>query len=423
MSYIEEIESFLKSREALGIQPGLERMEALLSGLGHPEKSYPSVHVAGTNGKGSTVSMLAKALQTTGLKVGRFISPSYIGLTGHIYIDENPIDDKTLALVLKKIKPLISTLDKKGLSPSSFEILTAISFYYFSLEEVDIAIFEAGMGGRFDTTNCIEPLCTIITSVAIDHEGFLGSSLAEVAWHKAGIIKKQRPVIVGDLPTPAEEVITREALALEAPIYIFGKDFTLEGDSFKGIDGQIKRISLGLKGHHQKKNLSLVLLCLQLLEKDSFLSIPWKKMQTAFHDFSLPGRFEKISSRPTIYVDSAHNLEALKALIETIKISIPDRPVEILFSAFSDKQVEEMVELLHRTFSNLTLTSFSHPRAVDSVMMEALAKSFDQVDYTEDWQLFLSRKRLDQDADSVLLVTGSLQFISLVRDFLLQKNE
>src|SRR5699024_5704352 len=185
----QDIEEFMNSRRKFGIKPGLKRMNYLLDRLHHPERYFKSIHVAGTNGKGSTIQFMKKALMANGHRVGVFTSPSLSGLTGHIWCNGQKIETREWVSLMNDIYPIITELDKKGIHLTSFEIITAIVFVYFS-KHVHIALIETGMGGRFDTTNCLDPIVTIITNVTRDHTRFLGKSLADIAYHKAGIIKQ-----------------------------------------------------------------------------------------------------------------------------------------------------------------------------------------------------------------------------------------
>jgi len=423
MKTFQEVENYMQSREHLGIQPGLERMEALLEKLGHPEQKYATLHVAGTNGKGSTVQMIATGLQTKGLRVGTFTSPSYTGLTGHIKINDETIKDNQFTSLLNEMQPFVSKLDCEGLSPTPFEILTALGFLYFAKETVDIAIIEAGMGGRFDTTNCIEPVATIITSIDIDHEQFLGNTIEEIALHKAGTIKRNRPVIIGRLPEAARQILEKEASSLHATLYRLGEDFGIHHNTYTLPNGKQIDIKLSLEGEHQRNNAALALTALYLYEKTTSHSLPWEQIQRAFQSLSLAGRFEEIYQRPTIIVDSAHNVAAVETFIKTARSKAKGQEAEILFAAFSDKQVEPMVEKLQREFSQVTCTTFNHKRATDEKMMKKIATKFPNVTFEANWQKFIKQKITNKDTDSTLFITGSLHFIMLVRNFLLEKNE
>ena len=226
MNTIKEAEDFLNSRKQYGIKPGLDRIQALLEGMNHPENYLQSIHVAGTNGKGSTIAFLSHALIQNGYRTGIFTSPSFYGLKGYFLLDENFIEDDIIVHELNLLLPYIQELDRQGNAPTEYEILTALAFLVFK-DRADITLIETAMGGRFDTTNVVHPLLSIITNVEMDHMNFLGNSVSEIAFHKAGIIKNQVPVILGKTKEEAFQVIQQEAEEKKAPLLRFGTDFFL----------------------------------------------------------------------------------------------------------------------------------------------------------------------------------------------------
>src|SRR5699024_7769817 len=196
--HLEEVNRFFENRRYLGIKPGLSRMNQLLTYLDNPQKRIKAVHVAGTNGKGSTIHFLKNALIKNGHEVGLFISPSMLDVTGYIFKNNKRIAEETLISILNEMFPIIQQMDESDMHPTEYEIITAIAFFLF-VRHVDIALIETGMGGREDTTNCVNPLLSVITNVSLDHTTFLGNTLEKIAYHKAGIIKNNIPVILGEI--------------------------------------------------------------------------------------------------------------------------------------------------------------------------------------------------------------------------------
>ncbi|MDM8100466.1 MULTISPECIES: bifunctional folylpolyglutamate synthase/dihydrofolate synthase [Oceanobacillus] len=406
------IHEFFEKRQKLGVQPGLDRIEALLEALDHPEKKFTSVHIAGTNGKGSTGAFLQAALRANRYRIGTFTSPSLNGLTGFILYNGEFISEDVFAELFEEIEPVIEQMDREGKPPSHFEIMTAMAFLYFS-RNVDIAIIEAGMGGRDDTTNVIQPVLSIITTVSKDHTAFLGDTLVEIAAHKAGIIKPHTPIITG-VEGEALTPIVNEANKNRAVLYRFGMDFTMENiqiDEFEWKNlGSRYRVKLRTIGLHQHHNASVAIQALKVL-KNRFGHLDMHTSIEAIQKVTIPGRMEKIHDNPFILVDGAHNEAGVRAFIKTVRAIYPRRKVHVLFAAFKDKDIEEMQRLLADVFPNLYITSFDHPRAA-ALTDYPLQDKGEQV---EDWQAWMKEKIKTSMAP--ILITGSFHFVDYIRSF------
>lgn len=414
MNTIEQIEKFFVQRNSLGIKPGLERIRLLLQKLNNPETNVDIIHVAGTNGKGSTVQLIANSLSANGYRVGVFTSPSFSGLRGHFLIDGKAITEKDLISYMTQLIPIVRKLDKEKQAPTGFEILTALALFYFS-NNADILILEAGMGGKEDTTNCILPFLSIITSVAIDHADFLGNTVTEIAQHKAGIIKERRPVICGPVSKEVEAVIKEKAQNKKAPLYLYDRDFTyhFEKDSF--IEGKTKEIPMNanfqLKGKHQKENSALAMMALQILQARGY-QLKQELIKQAMAETRLPGRFETILSKPRIIIDSAHNLAGMKAFVATAKES--QLAKRVLFACFKDKEKDKMIALLKEAAFNITLTTFDHERAAKKEEFKPNLEKDEPIHYVDNWQDYLD-DRIAEGKD--LFIVGSLHFVTLVRQY------
>lgn len=419
---MEEIEQFFKERQGLGIKPGLERMHLLLDKLNHPEEKMRAIHVAGTNGKGSTVQMVANALVANNYTVGIFSSPSFTGLTGHFLINNQAIREWELIELMNEVIPVVEQLDAIDEAPTEFEILTALAFLYFA-ERVDLALIEAGMGGRSDTTNCVMPLISVITSVAYDHEQFLGKTLEEIASEKAGIIKEGRPVIVGPLSERAQTVIDKEARANLAPLYADGTHFTAirkrKGFTWKSNSGRTLPITLALLGEHQVDNAALALKTLEILTEISTYSLNWEHVMAAIEQVRLPGRFEQVSTTPQIIVDSAHNLAGIEAFIKTAKEETNLAETNLLFAGFRDKRIDEMVGRLIEAGFSVKVTTFNHERAAQKIDFHKILTD-EAATYSSDWQAEIRRFLQASPPNKTLYITGSLHFVMQVRHFIKQ---
>src|SRR5690625_4165632 len=306
---MEDAEFYFKKRKSYGIKPGLGRVNYLLKKLGNPEQNIQAIHVAGTNGKGSTIHFLENALTISGYQVGVFSSPSFSGLCGHMTVNQVPIEKSKFIQLLNMLIPSINELDEKELHPTEFEIITVLALLYFQ-NNVHIALIEAGMGGKDDTTNCIQPLLSIITNIEMDHMQFLGTTYTSIATHKAGIIKKNRPVVVGSLNKESEQVVVKKAMQQNAPLYRFGKEFQLKEQDNRLVwtDHLTSHsFSIGDVANYQAENICTALMALTLVENYRY-TIAWQQFLKTSKSLPLPGRFECICKQPMIILDSAHNL-------------------------------------------------------------------------------------------------------------------
>lgn len=423
----QQVNRFLADRKQFGIKPGLDRMYKLLRLLGQPQNKSSAIHIAGTNGKGSTIHYLKNALAANGYRVGVFTSPSLNGITGYIWLNNIPIPEHLFIELLDEMYPAIQSLDQADNHPTEFEIITALAFFYFA-DRVDIALIEAGMGGREDTTNCFLPLFSIITNVAHDHTAFLGRTIKSIAGHKAGIIKEQKPVIIGEMPPEALIEIQREAEQRKAAVYQFGYDFWISSSnetgqatslSFIWLDeGEEKIFDLAMNGDHQRQNAALSVMALSLLERNHY-RIDWNKAAKGVAQTQVPGRFERIMEHPPIVIDGAHNVAGIQSFIRTMRQYYPESKRYLLFAGFGDKALTQMLQELIPYFTSITLTTFDHPRAMDAEQLYQLIGRRDIFSVNEDWHAFIRKHiAVEPAGGSILFVTGSLNFIFDVRNYL-----
>ncbi|AIF43300.1 folylpolyglutamate synthase/dihydrofolate synthase family protein [Virgibacillus sp. SK37] len=416
---IEQVEAFFSSRANLGIKPGLFRMKKLLKEVGNPQDKIKAIHVAGTNGKGSTIQFIQRALTANGYNVGIFTSPSIYGLPGHILDGDVPIKEQVFLSLFNRLYPAIEILDNKKEMPTEFEILTVIAFMHFH-DSKEIAIIETGMGGREDTTNCFLPILSIITNIAKDHTHFLGGTIKEIAYHKAGIIKKDIPAIIGEVPKEAEMVLNQEAKNVQTGVYQLGKDFHYHNIIIDGNhqffswnrERQQYNLSIQMQGKHQVQNASLAFMSIYLLKQMNY-SIDMNKTMEAFKISKLPGRFEMVNIHPPVILDGAHNIAGIETFIDTVKALYPNKTKHLIFAAFKDKDFSLMLERLETNFSSVTLTSFEHPRAAKAVELYEVTNHKHKF-LTENWEDAIKKITY---REHIYFITGSLHFISRVREF------
>ena len=412
---------------------GLERMEAILALRGNPHLVCPVIHLAGTNGKGSTIAHLRSLLEVRGLRVGVFSSPYLVSFNEQIGINGVPISDKDLEDYLALYRDLLerNSSDQTLLGLTEFELITAMAFDYFSAEKPDVVIMEVGMGGRLDSTNVCQPILTAITTIGLDHVALLGPDVASIAREKAGIIKEKIPVLLGRIELEAQEVIVQEAHRLSAPVEVLGQDFLVcyqeslaDGEVFTYQSQNRSEVQLktGLLGIYQVDNAGLALaLCDAFFQERGLSLVSQDEIIQAWSQLQWPGRLEIISTQPLIILDGAHNPHAVRPLIETLQERYAQLDKQVLFTCIQTKAIEEMLDLwLELEGSQLTLTTFEDPRAysVKETQEIALQKGLPH----QEWKLFLTNyiEKESQQSD-LLLVTGSLYFLAQVRAFLIEK--
>ncbi len=407
MESVRDLEHFFASRRTLGIKPGLERLDYLLEEVNHPQKSIPTIHIAGTNGKGSTLTYLKEVLMESGYTVGTFQSPGLPTILDHIAINNQSITTQEFIDMLNPLLPIIEAMDHQNLAPSEYEILMVITFLFFQ-DNIDIAVIETAMGGREDVTNRVEPLLTIITTIAFDHTSFLGNTLKDIAAHKAGIIKEKVPVISGDLVDEALQVVKEEARKQSAPLYLYGKEFwteEIDRNLFRWNNGSKSYvIDLSMKGRHQIMNASLAIQALDLLQDKGF-TIDAIAMKKALYRAKLANRMEIIKENPMIIADGAHNVQSVHKLVETIQEENIEGRVKVLFSAFRDKEIAMMIMELSKLTDEIVVTTFNHPRALSEGEVP------NDFIYIDDAKPALDKLLVSSKPNDLIVITGSLHFV------------
>jgi dihydrofolate synthase/folylpolyglutamate synthase len=378
---------YLSSLEHFGIKFGLENIRAMLEGLGHPERAFRSVHVAGTNGKGSVTAMIDAGLRAAGHRSGRYTSPHLVDLTERFVVDGRQISDDELSRAVDRVRSVIVDLQRGGrleVHPTFFEVTTAAAFEIFRNASVEVAVCEVGLGGRLDATNVLSPMVTAITSIAFDHQQYLGTSLAEIAAEKAGIIKRGVPVVVGRLDPDAARVIRDVARERGAPVVLSHDDVHVESMPTSTDGGQAIRLrtprrdygvlDLRLAGRHQIDNAVVAVRVLECVD-EAGLTCPQTAVAEGLSSVRWPGRLEHIglAGGRSLLLDAAHNpagAEALGAFLAAHGVRQP-----LVFAAMRDKDVRGILAALVPHVSGLVLTRASNPRSTDprSLLEIALA--------------------------------------------------
>ena len=364
MNY-EEAMQYIHAVQWAGHKPGLSRTRTLLAALGDPHRQLKFVHVAGTNGKGSTAAMLAACLQAAGYRVGLYTSPFINRFNERIQVDGEQIPDRALVQLVEQVKP---AADAMADVPTEFEIITALGMLWFAQQRCDIVVLEVGLGGTLDSTNVIDPPeCAVITALGMDHVKELGPTLAEIASAKAGIIKPGSPVVSYGGAPEADAVIARAAARQNAPLTVvdFAK-LNVRGGDLDGVnfdfDG-LENIRLPLIGSYQPKNAAVAITALRVLRQRGW-NIPESAVRQGLERVSWPGRFELLRHSPAFLLDGSHNAHGMRATVQSLRDRFPGQKFVFLLSIMADKDVDEMLELLLPLAKQFVTVAAHTPRAM-----------------------------------------------------------
>ncbi len=425
MTYQQSLD-YLASLNTFGMRLGLSRICRLAELLGNPQDACKTVHITGTNGKGSVSALAAAALSASGLRTGLFTSPHLVFYNERMCVDGAKISDEDFARMLSRTRDAAERMIAEGEeSPTQFEVLTAAAFLYFAKEKVDYAVIEVGLGGLLDSTNIITPVATVITNVTLEHADVCGGTLEGVAEHKAGIIKENVPVVTAAKGTPLD-VIRRTAREKNAPLYVMGEDFYLRSCS-RTTEGQKLsldapslslsdwRYGISFAAPYQAENSAAAAALMGVLaQKDARISM--SKTAEAFSRTAWPGRFERMDADgQKIVVDGAHNPAGMKSLREALDAVFPTEPRVFLLGILHDKAIDDMLDILLRPEDVVFVTQPDSGRAETAErLLQSVRKRVRQAEAEPDRDRALTRAK--QAAEGKLLCcTGSLYLIGELR--------
>lgn len=407
MKSYEEVLSYLFGLERFGMVFGLENVLFILELLGNPQNKLRTIHVGGTNGKGSVTVLVSAMLEASGLKVGMYTSPHLISFTERIRVNGKMISEKEVVSLTQCIREKIEKREK-GRFFTFFDFTTALAFEYFRRKGVDVAVVEVGLGGRLDSTNVITPMVSVITNVDYDHMDVLGNDIRSIAAEKAGIIKRGVPVVTG-ADNDALEVIEERARLLGSPVFVLGRDFSyhkLCDNTFDyyGIRRTLKGLQIGLEGDHQLINASLALCTVELLEMEG-IAIEEERLKLALKSTKWEGRLETLRQSPLTIADGAHNMAGVRSLIRYLRRFDGKRKI-LVFGVLKDKEYEGMLKELAPFFDLIVLTRPKSERAVDPHLLKGVVREKAIVE--EDLRGALHVAQQTANDDDVIIVTGSL---------------
>lgn len=418
MTYSDCLKSMYGLRR-FGIKLGLSTIQNILSGLGNPHERFSSIHVAGTNGKGSVASFLAAILKACGYKVGLYTSPHLVRFNERICINNQQVSDENVVSAYQAV----TDVHHGDRQPTFFEYTTAMALYEFCRESVDWAVVETGMGGRLDATNVLQPAISIITNISLEHQGYLGNTLAEIAGEKGGIIKSKTPVVTGVLQPPVISTLEKLASEQSAPIYRYKKDFKARRKadhtfSYFGLDHVWRKITTSLTGSYQVENASLVLAACEILMRTG-VHLSFENIRTGLAETRWPGRLEVVSENPKVILDGAHNLNAAKELGKYLKTELAGRRITLIIGILDDKPYTAILEALVPPCSRIILTRPQISRALplDTLYPIAAAMKEDvlKIPDVPHAIAFASENALP---DEVICVAGSLYVVGEAKAYL-----
>jgi len=409
-----------------GMVLGLDRMEELLRRLGNPQDDLKVIHVAGTNGKGSVSKYLEEGLSACGYKMGLYTSPYIETFNERIRYDGADISDEDLEYYGQKVVSAAEAMVADGLdSPTEFEVVTAIAFLYFAGRQADITILEVGLGGIGDSTNVVKsPLASVITSISYDHMAQLGSSLAEIAVNKAGIIKTGCPVIANVPQRDAAKIIARKAYAMGSRLYdISGIRAAVSDEtpfsqkvSMELYEKSYSDVEISMVGRHQAENLKTALATLEILRKSGAVKLDREALYEGLKRARQPGRFEVIGEDPLVIIDGAHNEAGAQALQETMAQHFAGKKILLVAGILADKEIDSIVKFLTKITDHIIVTEPDNPRKLAAEKLAGHVADFGvAAEAVSDVEAAVHRAKELADGYDVILFAGSLYLIGDVR--------
>ena len=428
MNYNEAL-AYLESLGTFGIQLGLKRIEALLAEMGNPERAFRSIHVTGTNGKGSTTALLTSILNAAGIRTGMYISPHLVDYPERMQLSGQEISQADFALVIRRTKVAAEAIQTAGMeSPTEFEVLTAAAFYWFASQRAEMVVVEVGLGGLLDSTNVIVPEMSLITNVTLEHTDRCGSTLAEIAAHKAGIIKPGVPVVTG-ASGEALAVIEAKAAETRSDCRVLNRDFFVSDYSCNSSElsfaltigaAQPQTYHTRLLGRHQADNAALaVCACQWLAEQEPRLTLA--AIQAGVAKAIWPGRFEVFAESPVVILDGAHNPDGIRTLRQTLDDVYPARPIVFLVGVLADKDNAAMARILFRSCDRVVVVRPNSQRAAAAAdIADEIAAGAVEAIAADSIAAGLAQARSWAGTEGIVCVAGSLYMIGEARQLLRQ---
>lgn len=432
MNYQETLE-YMKSLQGIGIVPGLSNITALCEELGNPQKKLVFVHIAGTNGKGSVLAYISTVLKCAGYRVGRYLSPVIKEYREKIQVSGRPIFKQELCDCVERVEEACKRMEEKGYPhPTAFEVETAAAFLYFHEKDCDIVVLETGMGGREDATNLIQNTkIAVLTSISMDHMQFLGKSLTEIAFHKAGIIKKDCHVISAVQEPEVLSVIEQEAREKGSTFTVAGEAhkvrYGLEKQKFSYVDSRGRRyenLEISLAGKHQIENAILAVEAIGRLEECGY-PVKEDSLRRGLLATEWPGRFQVVGKKPLFVLDGAHNENAAKKLADSVRFYFTNKRIIYIMGMLRDKEYEKVIaETYAYADQIITLTPPENPRALPALnLAEAVREYHPRVTAAGSLEEAVEMAYLLAGREDVILAFGSLSYLGRLQTILEKRRK
>lgn len=426
----EEALNWLYGFEKFGIKLGLERISHIAERLGNPQNKYKIIHVAGTNGKGSVCKFSASILNSGGYKVGVYLSPHLQRFSERIVVDNKEISENEFVLLVDKIKPIVNEMIKNDCTPTFFEIVTAIAFQYFSNKGVDFAVIEVGLGGKYDATNIVEPVVSVITNITLEHTDILGKTIKDIALQKAGIVKDDVAVVTA-AKRDALKVIKNVAKERNASVYVVderrwkrtycgeeGQEFVVKGDL---TDYSVKTSMLG---KHQGENIALAIVSIENLQMNG-VYIPEASIIDGVAKAANPGRLEIVKHEPLVLLDGAHNPDGMRTLRMTLDEDFEYDKLILVLGILSDKDIPSMLSIIVPVADTIVVTKSHNSRAYEPSKLKEMVEKYgyekrvvvkDQIPDALKYAESIAKK------NDLICVNGSLFTVGEAREYLVKNT-
>jgi len=412
---------YLYRLEKFGMIFGLTQVERILGAIGNPHREIQAIHIGGTNGKGSTAAMMSSILQKEGYRVGLYTSPHLIRFTERIKVNEKEIKEEEVATLAAWMR---KEIEAAGVTPpfTFFDFTTAMALHYFKQKLVDLAILEVGLGGKLDSTNVVDPLVSIITNIAKDHEEYLGKSISKIAREKAGIIKKGKPFITAATQPQVLRLFSKVCQEKGSPYLRVGKEFRYHREEdgnfdYEGLNRKLWGIHLNLKGFHQVINATTALGAMEVLE-DLGYRVSTDAMVNGLRGVDWPGRLEMVSSFPRVILDGAHNPAGALVLKESLEKEFQYERLILLIGIMKDKDIQSMLRLLAPLADRIILTKPHTDRATPPLLLKkTLGQNGKKAEIEEDLREAIERGLSLTQKEDLLCITGSLYTVGEARAY------
>ena len=410
--------TYLYDLQKYGIKFGLSSTSNLLNRLGNPHEKLKAIHIAGTNGKGSTAAMLSAILVRAGMQVGLYTSPHLIRFNERFRLNDQDVGDREIIDIYNRVKDVVDEREP----PTFFEMTTAMALSLFAEKEVDWTILEVGMGGRLDATNVVQPQITVINNVSFDHQEFLGFTLGRIAREKAGIIKRRVPLITAVKQPVALAIIKERCMALEAPCYRVGRQIKArslgkQSFSYRGLEWRLDNLHLPLPGRHQVTNAATALGALEVLEQLGQLDLDTEQVNEGLKTTRWSGRLEWFSQEPPVLLDGAHNNAGIVALRKALQQEYTYRKLILVLGIMEDKDLRGMLHKLAPLADHIILTRPKYERAAEpESLMEVAGEFVNRTELIRSVPDALKKAMTLVTSEDLVVVTGSLYFIGEVKE-------